>query len=174
MRARVGLVLNLLVPGAGLIMLRRDWLGLTISLLFAVLAQIGVAGLWLMPAVMPRGVAPGALAAAGLVWTGAQWMFLMRWREISGAGVRAELASLCARSSAAIRQRRYDEAYEILRVALTLNDEHPEVIRQWAELMTLMGRFRQARQAWHRLLQLARDEDCRRAATEALASLPSA
>ncbi|HEY3242930.1 MAG TPA: hypothetical protein VGM03_06210 [Phycisphaerae bacterium] len=174
MRERLAILLNLLVPGAGLIMLQRDWLGFTLALLFAVLAQIGIAGRWLMPSVMPRSVALGALVAASLVWAGAQWLLLMRWREIAGNGVSAELASLCTRAGEAIRQQRYTDAYDVLRVALTLNDEHPEVLRQWAELLTLMGRFRQARHAWHRLLQLAHDDDCRQAATTALAALPPA
>jgi Flp pilus assembly protein TadD len=66
----------------------------------------------------------------------------------------------------------YAEALDILQVAMTLSDEDVAANIQWAELMTLMGRFRQARRAWRRVLQLDRTGQHRRRTTEALAALP--
>ncbi len=172
MRIRAAFILNLLVPGSGLIVLRREWLGLAITVLFVVFAQIGLVGTWLLPESLPDLVTLGGWAAAGLVWAGAQWLLWLRRREVAGHGVATELESLCARSAAAVEARDYAGAHDILMVALTLNDEHPEVIRQWAQLMTLMGRFRQARKAWHRLRRMATGDDDRLAAREALTAIP--
>ena len=57
--------INAVVPGAGLIVRRREWFGLARSLLFALLAQIAVGGVWLWPAAIPRPVALVALTLAG-------------------------------------------------------------------------------------------------------------
>ena len=64
------------------------------------------------------------------------------------------------------------KAEELLLVAMTLDDEATRVNTLWAQLMTALGRFHRARQAWHRVVQLSGDGPERRRAVEALAALP--
>ena len=83
------------------------------------------------------------------------------------------MAALVERAAEAVARRAYAEATELLQVAMTLDDEDLPASIRWAELMTLMGRFGQARRAWRRVLQLDRSSGRRRRqALEALASLP--
>ena len=45
MRKAIAIWMNLLVPGTGLILLRREWLGLAMAMLFCVCAQVGLWGM---------------------------------------------------------------------------------------------------------------------------------
>jgi hypothetical protein len=172
MRRRLAIICNLVVPGSGLIVLRREWLGLALAVLFALLAEVALAGALIVPATIPVSLTTLSFSAAVLVWIGAQWRLLVRLRAAYGPAVERELASLRERAAAALAKRDYVDARDILSVALTINDEDVACNVQWAELMTLMGRFPQARRAWRRVLRLDRDDTHRRTAVEALASLP--
>ncbi|MHC4609438.1 MAG: hypothetical protein ACYS7M_03730 [Planctomycetota bacterium] len=172
MRSRSAIIFNLIVPGSGLILLRRDWLGLATALLFTILAEVALLGLLILPATIPPWMTTACLSAALFVWLGAQWRLWVRVRVVTGPAVERELALLRRRSAEAVANEAYAEALDILQVAMTLSDEDVAANIQWAELMTLMGRFRQARRAWRRVLQLDRTGQHRRRTTEALAALP--
>lgn len=172
MRKRFALILNLIVPGAGLILLQRDGLGLVISLLFCVCAQIGLWGWWIVPASVPRWITFSGMAGAGVVWLGAQYLLRARMRTAFAPGIEHEIERLCAEARQAFDAGEFAQAEELLLVALTLNDEDVRVNALWAELMTSLGRFQNARRAWRRVIQLADDAAERRQAAAALASLP--
>ena len=172
MRIRLTVLCNLIVPGSGLIVLRREWLGLTAAVLFGVFGQIALLGALLLPATIPSWLTTLSFSAAVFVWLGAQWQLLVRIRTATGPDVERELAFLRERTAEALGRQAYAEAADILRVALTLNDEDLDANLQWAELMTLTGKFRQAARAWRRVLQLDRTNQHTRRAREALASLP--
>ena len=53
----------------------------------------------------------------------------------------------------------------------TGNDEHLELNRRWADLMTQMARHREAARAWHRVIHLEPDPEKRRAARRELERL---
>jgi len=172
MRTRLATVLNLVVPGSGLILLRREWLGLAVALLFTILAEVTLLGVLILPATIPPWMTTLCFSAALLVWLGAQWRLYVRIRIATGPAVERELRLLRQQAAEAVARQAYAEAADILQVVLTLDDEDVPANAQWAELMTLMGRFRQARRAWRRVLQLDRASQHHRQATEALASLP--
>jgi len=172
MRVRSAILCNLLVPGSGLIILRREWLGVSTALLFTILAQGALLGALVLPAAVPVWLTTACFAGALLVWLGAQWRLWVWTRTATGPAVEYEVAELCRRAGEAAVRREYAEAAHILEVARTLDDENVTVNLQWAELTTLMGRFGQARRAWRRVLQLDRSGEHRRRADEALASLP--
>lgn len=172
MRKAGAIILNLLVPGAGLILLRREWLGLVLALLFDLCAQIGLWGWWLVPAMIPRWLTGSAWVAVGLVWLGAQYVLVLRLRRAFGPGVDREVERLCQAAAEAMEAGDYRQAEEVLLVALTLNDESPCVNLQWAALMTVLGRFRQARKGWTRVAYLSPDPADHRRAREALAAMP--
>ena len=172
MRRSIAPWLNIIVPGAGLILLRREWLGLVLAMLFCLFAQIGLWGLFIVPASIPGWITAGALAGAGLTWIGAQYTLVIRLRRAFGPGTAREVERLCRLAEEAIAAADYTKAEELLLVAMTLNDEAPRVNVHWAQLMTAMGRFRHARQAWNRVVQLSRTSTEQRQAAEALAALP--
>lgn len=172
MRTRLAVVCNLIVPGSGLIVLRREWLGLAAAALFGVFGQVTLLGLLLLPATIPTWLTTLSFSAAVFVWLGAQWRLAVRIRTATGPDVERELAFLRDQAAEALARQAYAEATDILRVAMTLNDEDLDANIQWAELMTLTGKFRQAARAWHRVLQLDRTSQHTRRAREALAALP--
>ena len=67
----------------------------------------------------------------------------------------------------------YVNARLALESALALDDEDVTVNVLWARLMTLMGRFDEARGAWQRVKQLDRGGSYGREAVSALRQLPS-
>lgn len=171
MRRRIAVFLNLIVPGAGLIVLRRDWLGFVMSLLFCVCAQIGLWGRLIVPDSIPRWITAGGFASAGLVWLGAQYLLVARLRLAFAPGIEHEIARLGGEAREAMDLGRLDRAEELLLVALTLNDEDVRLNALWAELMTSLGRIPHARRAWRRVVHLAEDAAERSNAVAALAAL---
>jgi hypothetical protein len=171
MRFRVALVLNLLVPGGGLVMLQREWLGLTVAVLFVVLAQIGVFGLWIVPVDVPRWQAGSALGAAGLVWAAAQVLAWTRFRAMTSPDVQRDLVELRTRASAAMAAKDWTDAHCVLLLALNLDDEDVHTVALWAELMGHMGHRRDARRGWKRVQSMDRAGQYRHAVEAALAAL---
>ncbi|NOT02065.1 MAG: hypothetical protein HOP29_15745 [Phycisphaerales bacterium] len=166
-RARI---LNLIVPGAGLIVLRREWLGFAVAMLFCVLAQIALLGWLIIPVTIPRWVGiPAGLAAVGVWWWG-QWLMALRIGHTMNPEINRELAALAERARGAIRDGRMVEARHLLETALTINDEDVPANACWAELMTEMGSHTEAGRAWRRVLALARDAETRTVARRALRS----
>ena len=172
MRKSIAPWINLAVPGAGLVLLRREWLGLVLAVLFCFCAQIALWGLLIVPASIPGWITGSALAGAVLTWIGAQYTLIIRLRRAFGPGIAREIVHLCRSAEEAIAAGAYDRGEELLLVALTLNDEDPRVNTLWAQLMTALGRFRHAHRAWKRVVQVTCDGAERRQAVEALAALP--
>ncbi|MFQ5489271.1 MAG: hypothetical protein ACE5GE_01005 [Phycisphaerae bacterium] len=170
-RWRLAILCNLLVPGSGLIVLRRDWLGLALALLFGVFGQVALWGTLIVPAVVPGWLTTGSLAAATGIWLGAQWQLWERAKVIAGPALQHELSILSRQAQQYASEGHYAKAEDILRLALSINDEDLACNLRWAELMTLLGKSSQARRAWHRVLHLDRKSQHRRQAQQALATL---
>jgi len=154
-----------------MIILRREWLGLAVAMLYCVFAEMAIFGWLLVPATIPAYASTGASVIAIGVWFWSQWLICKRLRESSGGAVERELRMLSERSEQAIQANNLSEAHDLLRMALMINDEDSEINKRWAGLMGLMGRSEAAKRAWRRVLQLERRPSERRAAQEALARL---
>jgi len=74
------IVLNLIVPGAGLILLRAEPVGILIAAVYGLAGQVGALGLLSLPAQIPREVAVAAVVVAGLTWLAGQWVLRQRLR----------------------------------------------------------------------------------------------
>lgn len=171
---RWALALNLIAPGAGLVVLRREWLGLSVALLFASFGQLALWGLLLVPADLPRRVAVVAAVAASLVWLGAQWLGVVRAAQILSPEAEHNLGMLRERAAEAMAAGRYADAHDLLKVGRAINDEDLEICAQWARLLTLTGRFAEARKAWTHLLRVDHAGVYRREAINAVEQLPAA
>ncbi len=172
MKRWLAIALNVLAPGAGLILLRREWLGTLLAVFFTVPGLIGLWGLLIIPAQWPAWMVTGALIVAGLIWLWAQWLLVQRARETGSPALAEELERLCRRADECLERSDIPAAYRTLLVARSLNDEDLEVIRRWAELMTRMDRVRHARRAWRTVARLDPHGPYGRTACEALARLP--
>ena len=150
------MIVNLLVPGAGLIAARREWLGLTLALLYTLLAQIGLVGILIAPRLVPQWLVVTALAAATGVWLVSQWLFLQRFSRLRDPASAAEIASLRHQAQAAMQAADYHDALQMLTLASELDDEDLETAVDLANLLILLGRFQEARSAWHRVRTLDR------------------
>jgi len=169
-RAKPARIVNLFVPGSGLILLRREWVGLATAGLFTVLAQTAILGWWVVPLDIPVWVATACGAGAALVWLQSQWSVWRRVRAIYAPALLRELADLRAQAAEALARGDLEEAHRVLLVALAVNDEDVELMMLWAALMQRMGRLRAARRTWRRVLALDAPGPQRQAAQEALAA----
>ena len=173
MRKWVATVLNVIVPGSGLILLRRAGLGVVLAAVFGLCVQVALWGRWIVPAVVPGWLTASAGAGAGMAWLIAQGALIAQLRLAFRPGAERELVHVCQLIEQAAARGAYQDAEELLHIALALNDEDARVNRLWAEVMTALGRFHHARRAWTRVAQVSTDAADRRQAAEALAALES-
>src|SRR5262249_33893004 len=71
---------NILVPGAGLIFLRREWLGFCLALIFVLCANFGIIGYLIAPLAWPGWLVGLSSMLTGCSWVLAQVLCLMQWR----------------------------------------------------------------------------------------------
>jgi hypothetical protein len=162
------LLLNALVPGAGLVVLRREWLGLATSILFAVFALIFIFSRWITPSDIPVWASSLALAGLILVWAGSLAAVVQRARFVSDPDLVAEIAHLRREGDEAITAGDFQEAHRVLLVALNLDDEDAETWLLWSKLTERQGSARVARTGWKRVLRLSRVEEHRALARQKL------
>ncbi len=127
-RGRRAQVINLFIPGAGLILLRRTWLGLALALLFSLSGHVVIAGLWIAPLAVPRVVLGAVMVAAVLVWALTQWLVRVRIRLVLGGDARHALALLRDRAIETMQAGRYEESAGLIRQALRIDGADPELI----------------------------------------------
>jgi tetratricopeptide (TPR) repeat protein len=173
MRNGLTWTLNIIAPGAGLILARREWLGVALAILYTGAIQVVLILNFIAPTVVPPSIKLTAAAAAALLWLWAQWLLLRRLRSRFGPDAAKRLAVLCEEARHAESEGRIDEAYELLKAALTMNDENVQIARQWAALLRKMGRSKAAVQAARRVRYLARTHDEKLQAAAALNALMS-
>jgi tetratricopeptide (TPR) repeat protein len=155
-RCQAAIVLNLFLPGTGLILARREWLGVTLAALFGVLVQLGLWGCLIEPARVPAWLAAACLAGGALVWLAAQYQLRQRLVQMRDPGVQEELARLRDQAAGHVANGGYKEAWAVLQVALAIDDEDLDSNVQTAELLAALGRVGEARKAWRRVAQLDR------------------
>lgn len=68
-------VLNFLLPGSGLILRNREWLGLSLAAVFAICADVAIAGAVIAPAAIPSWLTILAAVLAGICWVLSQILF---------------------------------------------------------------------------------------------------
>lgn len=131
------LILNLFIPGAGLVPIRREWLGLLLALLFALCANIWIAGQWIAPLAIPRGLSHLALVIAILGWIAGQALYAHHARRFRAAQVEVDV--LLAQALRDHAQGDLDDAQNALDAAMTLDSERPDVLAAGADLCESRG-----------------------------------
>lgn len=148
-----GVVLAVVAPGAGLVVLRRDRLGIAAAVVWSVLATAAACRIVL------SGDAPGAawfalLLSAIAVWVVQFGMTVSIARRYFGRRGRERAAMLLAKADACLLDDRLAEAEGHLRGALAVDDENPLHWRRLAELMTLLGKFDASIEGHERVIDL--------------------
>lgn len=160
--------LNALVPGAGLVVLRREWLGLATSVLFAMFALIFIVSRWITPSDIPTWASYMALAGLILVWAGSLAVVVNRAKSIGDPDFIAEIEHLRQEGADAIAANDLEEAHRALLVALNLDDEDAETWLLWSKLMERQGNARAAQVGWKRLSLLSHVDEHRQLAKQKL------
>src|SRR5262245_36201868 len=130
------IVMNLLVPGTGLILLGREWLGLGLTVAFGVTGELAAMGGLLAPASLPDSITILVIALAVVTWLLAQFFLWARIRFLRDPRLPGDLAALCETAESAIRRNDPESAWHALRLALAMDctDLHSRVL--WARLLT--------------------------------------
>jgi len=77
-------LMNLTVPGSGLILLGRAWLGFALAVWFCLAAVIAVSGRLIAPAIMPWGLTATSSVLALTAWILGQGLLISRVRCLKG------------------------------------------------------------------------------------------
>ncbi|MBN1341876.1 MAG: hypothetical protein JXQ73_04310 [Phycisphaerae bacterium] len=169
----MSIALNVFVPGTGLVLARRERWGTSLAFVFAVFGQVVLFGGWITPSSIPRSMTLVAAVGAVATWLVAQGLLLSRLSVLRGPAFPSDKATLLQLGREALEDGIYVNARLAIESALALDDEDVVANVLWARLMTLMGRFSEARRAWRRVQQLDPGGDYRREAVAALRQLPS-
>ncbi len=145
--------LNFLVPGAGLVPIRREWLGIALALLFALSINLWIAGQWIAPVAVPSWLSLLALCIGIAGWAAAQALMMHLGRRHDA--IDAEVDSLLAQAALDIRRNDADGARMALEAALALNGERPDVLTASADLSDSRGLSSEAGRIRRRILQVA-------------------
>ncbi|HKQ49616.1 MAG TPA: hypothetical protein VJZ71_16205 [Phycisphaerae bacterium] len=77
-------LLNVILPGTGLILARREWLGFLLAIVFGICGNVALAGWFIAPAAMPPWLAAIATVLALLSWAAAQIMLRRHFSRPKG------------------------------------------------------------------------------------------
>lgn len=147
---------NLILPGAGLILLGRVWSGLFRGVVFAVCANLVILALFIIPAEVSRGLQALIVGVTVGVYVGAQLRYAHALRE------RHDEARAAERRTRLESARRYlaeGDAIAALESLVPIADdaEHDLVVAfRLAQALTAAGDVDSARVAWRRVRQLDR------------------
>lgn len=149
-------LLNLLLPGAGLIVIGFEGAGLLLGLTFGLVGGLAIASNWIIPAEFHRAARVLALAAAAFVYLGTQLRMAqalrIRQRDIGNERRRSVLAECRAAAATGDHER-------ALRLLSELTAEDPAAVLPWvrrAQVLAAAGRVDEARQAWAEARRLDR------------------
>ncbi len=144
-----GRLMNIILPGTGLISIRREWLGLSLSILFAICVNIFIAGQWIAPLAIPRWLSFTALGLAAVCWVAAQLLFESFRR--AAAEVRLEIDVLIRQGRADIVEGDGASACAALEAAVALDNECVEALAACIDAYELVGRHAEAAALRNRL-----------------------
>ena len=164
------ILLNLVIPGAGLIVRRREWLGVAVAALFGVAVIVALAGWLLAPLAIPTSIRWVAVCLGSVTWLLAQGLLITQSRALShrfkGKALLLKDAQVAADARDPISAR------AALEGALQLDPEDVDAHAQLARLLEQEGDRHAMRVAWSRVLKLDRRAAYTDEARRALAGSP--
>ncbi len=148
-------LLNVLLPGAGLIIRRREWLGFSLALVFGINGNVVLAGRLIAPAAIPAWLTLIATGLTCVSWVSAQ--VLLRRQNLLLAH-RAEGVSVALREvTSALAYDDRAAARLALESGFAMDDENAELHMLRARLCEMEGDDDGMRAACHGVLKFGRD-----------------
>ena len=147
--------LNVLLPGAGLIIRRRAWLGFSLAFVFGICGNVALAGWLIAPAAVPTWLTQVALGLAGLAWLSAQ--LLLRRQDHVLRRRASGLAAILREAGSALEAGDLGSARLALESGVAINDESADLYALQARLCALEDDPQGMRAAWRRVVKLDRD-----------------
>lgn len=154
LRFLMGWFLNILLPGTGLILRRREWLGLSLAMIFAICGNAAIAGWMIAPRTLPPRLTSSSAALAGFAWVLAQYLHFRQGRIL--ARTRHSLEALLAEARAAMAERDFAAARRALDHGVALDDEDVELHVLRARLLEMEGNRQAGREEWRLVMKLDR------------------
>lgn len=155
-RANLARRINLLVPGGGLILLGRPWLGLTLALLFAALGNFALAALLVFPDDVASWLTGLTLGASAGTYAAAQFRI---WSTVRKIGIERQQEQRRAVLGAVQRHMRdgaYERALDEIRGVGGLAERDLLLAYRLAQILTGTGDREAAARAWRRVRELDR------------------
>lgn len=162
-RFLVAAVLNAVVPGPGLILLGRPWLGVALAVWFVLGAELAAFGLLIAPATLPHFASLSGAVLAAVAWLLAQALLIGRIRFLRDPNLPRELAILRRLAERGLARGDHKGARTALLIARSIDDSDLATRILWARLLSCSASPRRARRAW---LAAARLDADRRFADE--------
>jgi hypothetical protein len=147
-------LLNVVLPGTGLIIRRREWLGFCLAMLFGICGNVALAGWLIAPAAVPSWLSWLAFGAAGVAWLLSQLLLLRQGICLKRRD--STLAELLREARSALEAGDIDRGRLALESGTAMDDENVEVCVLMARLCALQDDRGGVRTAWRRVLKLDR------------------
>jgi len=144
--------LNILIPGCGLIVLKREWLGFFVAAFFGLCGNAALAGWLIAPDALPKWLVVFIALVTAATWIGAQLLLASRQRDIVRRQEGLSRILLDARN--ALDTGNLDSARAHLENGCDLDEESVEWHVLWARVCTRDGDLVAGQQAWSRVLKL--------------------
>ena len=162
-------VLNIFVPGTGLILCRREWHGFSLALLFGICGNVALAGWLIAPRAVPAWLTWLAVAIAGGCWAASQWLLHHQLQLLRHCA--AALEAILNQARSALRSGDLAAARMAIESGAALDDENLDLLVVSAELCERGGDDHGRRTAWHKIIRLDRRGRYRQLARQALGEL---
>ena len=134
-------ILNLVIPGTGLMLRGRYWLGFALAMLFALAANVAIAGWLVAPLAIPHVYSWMATVMTVMTWGLAQVLHI---RQSSSPTNDEPVGSLLEQAQDAMTRHDWTAARTAIDAALELNQENAEMHDLRARVNTLSGHAPQA------------------------------
>ena len=95
-RRRIAIALNLILPGSGLILAQREWLGFVLAVVFTAGAQITVFGAWIAPEAVTEWLTATGAGLAAAMWVAGQCLLRNSIRARTGQALEDQISTCFA------------------------------------------------------------------------------
>lgn len=157
---------NLILPGTGLILRRREWLGLCLTMIFSICGNVAIAGIWIAPDSVPGRLTHTAVAMLVGCWVLAQYLCHRQGSAL--ARNRGLLLDLLEDARSALKQGDVASTRRALDRGRAVDDEAAELFVLGARLAALEGDAEAMKDSWRRVIKLDRKGRFSREAQEGL------